>query len=129
MHRIIQVVVKRKLPSTVTELKGLIEKVTNLLSIDQAKDNPVDKFPFIPYGEAVLAIFPEGSDKEIGRLQNELAIILKALGDYYGAKRLLEKAVRSDEINFGKITSRPPTVILIWPPSFKTLGITTKPRY
>ncbi len=47
-------------------------------------------------------------DAEIARLQNNLALVLQDLGDYLGAKELLEKSLISNEINFG--TSHPTTV-------------------
>ena len=40
---------------------------------------------------------------------SNLASVLKALGDYKGAKELLEKAVESDEKNFG--TEHPNTAV------------------
>jgi tetratricopeptide (TPR) repeat protein len=102
IHRIIQKVVQQKLRPTVADLHDLIDNVTSLLHIDQTKDNPVDKFPFIPYGEATLSVFPDASEVGISRLQNNLATVLKVLGDYAEAKTLLEKATHSDELNFGK---------------------------
>ena len=102
IHRIIQQVVQQKLRPTVADLHVLLNNVAGLLHIDQAKDNPVDKFPFIPYGEAALAVFPDASDTEISRLQNELSLVLRSLGNYAEAKALLEKATRSAEANFGE---------------------------
>lgn len=102
MHLIVQEVVKRKLPPSAADLHDLIHNVADLLSIDQTKDNPVDKFPFIPYGEAVLGVFEEVNDMTVIVLQNNLALVLQALGNYIGAKVLLEKAVCSSEANFGE---------------------------
>jgi tetratricopeptide (TPR) repeat protein len=102
IHRIIQQVVQQKLHPTVADLHNLINNVTSLLHIDDTKDNPVDKFPFIPYGEAALSVFPDASEAEINHLQNALALVLQDLGDYAGAKALLEKATRSAETNFGE---------------------------
>ncbi len=102
IHRIIQEVVKRKLPPNIGELSELILRVGDLFNIDQNKDNPVDKFPFIPFGEAVLALFPDATEPEMSVLQNNLATVFKALGDYSSAKDLLEKSMRSDEANFGE---------------------------
>lgn len=102
MHRIIQEVIKRKLPPTVEGLSGLIKSIGDLLYIDQSKDNPVHKISFIPYGETVLALFPDATDEVISYLQNELGRVLTALGDYAKAKELFEKAVRSAEMKVGK---------------------------
>jgi tetratricopeptide (TPR) repeat protein len=102
MHLIIAEVVKRKIPPSVADLRGLIVNVANLLHVDDTKDNPVDKFPFVPYGEAALAVFPDAGEAEIGGLQNVLAIAMRDLGDYISAREFLEKALRSAEANFGE---------------------------
>ncbi|MDY6835048.1 MAG: tetratricopeptide repeat protein, partial [Chloroflexota bacterium] len=102
MHRIIADVVKKQHPLSLAEAQPLIDSITEKLSIDQTKDNPVDKFPWMPYGTSVLKVFPSSSDVGISRLQNNLATVLKDLGDYEGAKELLEKAKRSAEKNFGQ---------------------------
>ncbi|MCD6135349.1 tetratricopeptide repeat protein, partial [Candidatus Bipolaricaulota bacterium] len=83
------------------DVKQLIEIIIVKLNIDQTRDNPVEKFPWIPYGHALLAVFPSSDDTVISELQNNLAMVLKALGDYAGAKDLLEKAMISNEKNFG----------------------------
>lgn len=102
MHLIIAEVVKRKIPLSVADLRDLIVNVANLLHIDQTKDNPVYKFPFIPYGKATLAVFPDAGEAEISRLQNELAIVFQTLGDYSGARDLLQKALCRNKANFGE---------------------------
>jgi len=101
MHRIIADVSKRQLTIALTDVEAIIDSVTEKLHIDQSKDNPVDKFPWIPYGKSVLDIDPHSTDANISKLQNNLATVLKDLGDYEGAKKLLEKAMRSAEKNFG----------------------------
>jgi len=101
MHRIILDVVKKQQKIAFTDIESIIDSVTEKLKIDQTKDNPVDKFPWIPYGKSVLSIFEKSDDARISNLQNNLAMVIKALGDYEGAKKHLEKAMRSAEKNFG----------------------------
>ena len=149
MHRIIQEVVLSKSPPIFSEALPFVDKIDALLSIDQTKDNPTEKFQWIPFGQWILDIlnterYPEFADhpsrielldhlgwvyKESGeygkskalrelalsislqingeedsitsRLRSNLALVLKALGDYKGAKELLQKATISDEKNFG----------------------------
>ena len=43
---------------------------------------------------------------------SNLALVLKALGDYQGARELLEKAMRSAEQNFG--AQHPTTAVRYW---------------
>ena len=101
MHRIIADVIKKQHTIALTNAKPVIDSITAKLSIDQTKDNPVEKFPWIPFGKSALAIFPDSSDPVIAKLQNNLATVLQDLGDYEGAKSLLEKALSSAEKNFG----------------------------
>ena len=101
MNRIIAEVIQKQNPIAMSDVSQLINIITEKLQIDQTKDNPVEKFPWIPYGYALLDIFPSSDDIHISNLQNNIALVLKALGDYTGARDLLEKAVVSDEKNFG----------------------------
>ena len=101
MHRILADVIKKQLPMAPCDVASVIESVTGKLHIDRTKDNPVDKFPWIPFGKSVLDNFAHSELADISRLQNNLATVLKDLGDYEGAKNLFEKAMRSDEKNFG----------------------------
>lgn len=101
MHRIIADVIKKQRPIALTDVGPMIDRITKIVSIDQTKDNPVDKFPWIPFGASALAVFPGSIEPGIATLQNNLALVLQDLGDYAGAKTLLEKAMRSAEKNFG----------------------------
>jgi tetratricopeptide (TPR) repeat protein len=101
MHRIIADVVKKQCGISIEDVAQLIEAITSLLSVDQAKDNPVDKFQWITFGKSMLDVFFDNEDTPISTLQNNLATVLKDLGDYNGAKTLLQKAMRSEEKNFG----------------------------
>ncbi|MFN8355413.1 MAG: tetratricopeptide repeat protein [Spirosomataceae bacterium] len=101
IHRIIAEVTRKKLAIELDDLKNLVETVTKKLRIDQTKDNPIDKFVWIPYGNILTGYFEQEDDSTVSSLQNNLALVLKELGDYQEAKLLLEKATRSDEKNFG----------------------------
>ena len=108
MHRVIADVVKQEQRALVEDVEKLVGAIAGKLHLDGAKENPVDKFQWIPFGRAVLAALSleiEG----LSILENNLALRLKDLGDYVGAKALLEKALQSDERNFG--TDHPTTAI------------------
>ena len=109
MHRIVGEVVHRTVSLAIEAVSPLITALAARLEIDQAKDNPVDKFIWVPFGKHVLELVSGDGASEIAVLQNNLALVLKALGDYAGAKVLLEKALRSDEENFG--ASHPNTAV------------------
>lgn len=102
MHPVIAEVVRKTQIITTEDIKRLIVLITHKLAIDQSKDNPVDKFEWIPYGQAVLAHCTGNKPRGTAILQNALALVLKALGDYHGARALLEKAVKSNEKGFGR---------------------------
>jgi len=107
MHRIINEVVKKQLVVSFEEISILMENIIEKLWYDQTKDNPVDKFLWIPFGDSLLTIVEKVYCEElvlenmISKLQNNLALILQDLGDYEKAKKLLGKVVKSAEKNFG----------------------------
>ncbi|NOQ26975.1 MAG: tetratricopeptide repeat protein [Bacteroidales bacterium] len=109
LHRIIGDVIKHSVDMPFGDIEPLIESISNLLLIDQSKDNPIDKFPWAVFGNNLLKQFSFNEDNKIAKLQNNLAVVLKDLGDYNGAKALLEKAIISTEKNFGK--EHPTTVV------------------
>jgi tetratricopeptide (TPR) repeat protein len=102
LHALIGAATREHIPPTVGRLERVIGNVASLLRIDETKDNPVDKFFFIPYGENVLALFFDSTDVDISNLQNDLGRTLQAIGDYARAKDLLAMAIQSDEKNFGE---------------------------
>ncbi len=53
------------------------------------------------YKNALVIAQSSDDEQKIAVYQNNLALVLQALGDYAGAKGLLEKALASDEKNFG----------------------------
>ena len=101
MHRIMAEVMQDELQIDIADVQQLLESVSQKLKIDQTKDNPVEKFVWIPFGKVLVSFFLDRSDSEIALLQNNLALVLKDLGDYEGARLLMAKAVVSDEKNFG----------------------------
>lgn len=102
MHQVIQAVLASQLDVQLATVKPLVEKVTKYLSINQTKDNPAHKFQWIPFGKKLLELFELKNSKEVSILENNLAIVLRDLGDYEGAKALLEKALTSDLKVFGE---------------------------
>lgn len=101
-HRIISDVVKSRTDYNEDKFELLITSVSSLLQVDQAKDNPIDKFKWAEFGSAILSQFGDSENSKIGLLQNNLALVFKALGDFEEAKKLIEKVIISDEKNFGK---------------------------
>jgi CHAT domain/NB-ARC domain/Tetratricopeptide repeat len=90
---VVQAVVRDKQQQQLFEdCAVLMKSLSEKLSIDQTKDNPVDKFQWVPFGRAFAQSFEEHTEPDFARLQNNLATVLYNLGDFVGAKALLEKA-------------------------------------
>jgi len=53
-HQIIQEVIRQQIPPTVEKCNSLIQSLIAKLYLDQAKDNPIDKFPWVPYGKSLI---------------------------------------------------------------------------
>jgi len=102
LHQIILEVVQSKYKYDDEFIIPLIESISNRLKVDYSKDNPISKFKWIPYGNELLNQFELRLISKIGTLQNNLAVVLRDLGDFKQAKILLEKAMISDEKNFGE---------------------------
>ncbi len=101
MHSIIAGVIQKLQTITIQDVGSLINSIIEKLAVDQSKDNPVDKFVWAPYGMQILKVMPDSWENK-SSLQNNLALVLKDLGEYKGAKGLLEKALKSAEKNFGQ---------------------------
>ena len=106
VHQMIQEIIRYKFPPTEENCRTVINGVADLLYIDQSKDNPIDKFPFVIYGEAILSYLignaSETLGKNLGKLSSNLALVYKDLGRYEDAAKLLEAALQSAQTNFGE---------------------------
>ena len=101
MHVIVQEVAKRQLTPALHDVEPLLETVNAKMVVDDDKDNPVDKFVWIPFGYAFLQALPSEMSPDIARVQYQLGRLLQFRGDYTGAKALFEKAVAIDEYHYG----------------------------
>jgi tetratricopeptide (TPR) repeat protein len=100
MHPVVKEVTVRQSLLAMEDVEGLMDKIIEDLTIDQNKGNPVDRFLWVPYGNAILNIFQHDTSEKIACLQNNLALVLLFLGDYAEARSLLERAVCWYEKNF-----------------------------
>jgi tetratricopeptide (TPR) repeat protein len=101
MHLVVQEVAIQQLQISIDDVSRLLLKVAENLKIDQSKDNPIDKFKWIPFGYAALNNFQDDVSATVAYLQNNLALRLQNLGQYEQARELLQKAMISNEKNFG----------------------------
>jgi len=100
-HQIIQEVIRQYTPPTVDRCKELILSLTEKLHINDVKDNPVDKFQWLPYGEG-LAQWIEGSKEEVIEFLNCLGYAFYHRGEYNRSTNLLEKVLCIAEKLYGK---------------------------
>ena len=100
VHQLIQEIIRYKFSPTEENCDNIIQGASSLLEIDYSKDNPIEKFPLIIYGEAILSHI-NNDGEHISILKNNLALVYKDLGRYEEAAGLLEAALASDQKNFG----------------------------
>ena len=93
MHRLIAEVVREQHPPAVEDVLPLIEEVTTKLEIDETKDNPVDKFPWVRFGLSAIRVIERHGGAHVAEIQHKLAWVLRERGDYALARELAEKAL------------------------------------
>lgn len=103
IHRIVQEVVKYQQNPGVEELEELLETMSIKMSEGTSANPIIDNFPWVPYAEKVAEHFSELETlpENVSKLWNNLANILRDLGDYPRAAQLLQKALESGKHNFG----------------------------
>jgi tetratricopeptide (TPR) repeat protein len=92
LHPLIQEVIITILPPTTANCLVLIESITQLIRIDQNKDNPVEKIPFLEYGLAISNRIHEKT-LSIAHLIDDIAYLYQNLGNYKKAAHYFEKAL------------------------------------
>lgn len=102
LHPLLREAVMQDLQPDVEQCKEVVEAVTELLRIDQSKDNPVEKFPFLPYGDALIAGIKEENRGEVADLLDKMGWIYYEMGIFHRAAMLREKALAIDLAIFGE---------------------------
>ncbi|MDP8218171.1 MAG: tetratricopeptide repeat protein [Candidatus Theseobacter exili] len=102
MHPILAEAVYPQLEIVWDDISLLAESVETLLSLDQATENPIDKFLYIPFGDAILKQAKEHFAERLSVLKNNLGLRYQDLGKYEKAGELLELALQSAKDNFGE---------------------------
>lgn len=101
MHRVIQEVVKRLLGIEGTirynQVKGLVERIVGVLIYNQYKDNPVTRSSWLPIGEYVEKLLGAEIEETTIELQNNLAMIFRAIGQLSTARVLHRRATAQAE--------------------------------
>ncbi len=105
MHRMIAEVVKKQQTIGIEQIKALVENISSKLYIDQTKDNPIDKFQWAAFGDAILHAFGYRHEKnnteklpeceELMELQDNLGWVYKEIGQYTRARKLSEASLKT----------------------------------
>ena len=101
MHAILQDVVLTQLQPSEDTYRLLIESVADKLYLDQDKENPVDKFQWVPYGENLIKICFNRSSPTFLFLLRNLGLRHQDIGQFEAAKELMEAALQSIQKIFG----------------------------
>ncbi len=96
MHPVLVEALIFRLDITIDDLKLLSKSVAGLLSYEQSNDNPIDKFRFIPFGEALLKQLRGDHTDITASLQSNLAMVYIELGQFEKARELLEQALQTN---------------------------------
>ncbi len=105
MHRMVKEVIIYKEKVSVEDSIELIESILSFLDYNQGKDDPVDKFKWLSYGEELIDLFGQSENNKIAILKNKLARMYNYTGSYNKAIKLLNEALIIHEKNFGKESS------------------------
>ena len=70
MHKVISEITSKINPVTLDDIASLLSNVTSRLRIDQANDNPVDKFQWVQFGNILNERFLNSKGERVSLLQN-----------------------------------------------------------
>ncbi|MEM8523084.1 MAG: tetratricopeptide repeat protein [Bacteroidota bacterium] len=93
MHRVVQEVVWKTQQPEYEDIVSIVESVAALLKIDQAKDNPIEKFPFVPFGEYLVELWEMVEAESFADLLGNMAWLKEDMGLYEQAGELGEQAL------------------------------------
>ncbi|MDX2071719.1 MAG: tetratricopeptide repeat protein [Haliscomenobacter sp.] len=104
VHRLIQELIKYQQAPGLEELDVLVNSMANKMSFDPYGNPVTENFPWVPYAENVAEYFrgQEVLPERVNTLWNNLANVLKHLGDYSRAAQLFDLVLTSAIHNFGE---------------------------
>ncbi len=101
LHRIIIEVIINHMCIRFEVIQSLLKNVSTKMIYDQNRNNPIDRFIWIPYARSILKHLNDHSSPVLAELQHNLALLVMIQGRYEEAKDLLLKSLKSDIENFG----------------------------
>ena len=101
LHQVVAQVIFHCQKPHFDDCKVLVKTIIDRLTLDQTRDNPVDKFQWLEFGEVLVSIF-DLDIPELAELGDNLGTIYREFGQYSRARDLLESALVSAKKNFGE---------------------------
>ncbi|WP_299519045.1 tetratricopeptide repeat protein [Winogradskyella sp.] len=95
MHQFLQEVIRRKLHPNVKSIDVLLNNLNKLLSYHAEKEDIIDKFKWMPYGDSLVEKINE-DNLSLSVLKNNMALRYKDQGNYKKADSLLNDAISSN---------------------------------
>ena len=102
MHSLILDTVVSELKPDAVNAKTVIACFTDKIRFDPTRDNPIEKFQWIKFGDHILEKIPKDHNSSTALLKNELALLCSQRGEYQKACTYLEDALKSYTLNFGE---------------------------
>ena len=96
-HRLFAELIPIMEPIQWQTLEPLVKGMSQVLRYDQFQDNPVDFFPWLPWSEHLIACTKEVKETAMIDLLDDHGVLLKAAGNYQGAKSALLNALHLAE--------------------------------
>jgi tetratricopeptide (TPR) repeat protein len=96
MHNLTQEIMREKLKPGYEDCERLCESIIDLLEFNPSKDNPIDKFPWVSFGQTLLnqvILLPAETQRA---LQIFLASGYRELGNYQKALNLFRVVLEND---------------------------------
>lgn len=100
LHPVLAEALQPQLRFEWADISLLSQSIQRILSTDEATENPVDKFRFIPFGEAFLTLSGDEWGRNVSTIRNNLSLVYKDLGEYEKARDHLEAALESARISY-----------------------------
>lgn len=102
MHNLIQDIMRAQLKPGFGDCEQLFRHTLTSLSIDEHKDNPLDKFIWVNFGQYLLKYLSNIPLLKQSHLQNNVALVHQDMGNFPEAQQLLEAALKGDIQALGK---------------------------
>ncbi len=100
-----QVVLEKHQATLWDDGKALVQNITDLLALEQDKDNITTKFQWLPESKPMVGIYGHSKDPLFSAFLNNRAMVFHDLGgeaNLLEAKVLLQKALANNIANFGE---------------------------